>query len=343
MASYTDDRATVRKAPSLVRDGVACLVLFVVGNVSVSVTWERYFGDDSTQRRLSLLTYAATPIALETEPPVDEPRRLPVSCATESGLDRPNVQDEREFDLEDHAAKPAKSVPNYSCPNGMRFVAGMYCSHAVHKCLDFLSEERDRCQKYVADSPCIGTQTPMQFCIDEFEYPNQPGAKPMVWVNYQQAVAFCASVNKRLCSGSEWELACEGPDHLPYATGYRRDPTRCNYDRPNISADHAALANPSLRNAEFDRIDQREPSGARPDCVSYYGVHDMTGNVDEWVTNEGGFMHKAPYRSGLKGGYWGRVRNRCRPTTTDHNEWHSDYQVGFRCCTESLTAYAANR
>ena len=34
----------------------------------------------------------------------------------------------------------------------------------------------------------------------------------------------------------------------------------------------------------------------------------------------------------LKGGYWGPVRNRCRPMTVDHNEWHSGYQIGFRCC-----------
>ena len=31
-------------------------------------------------------------------------------------------------------------------------------------------------------------------------------------------------------------------------------------------------------------------------------------------------------------GYWGPVRNRCRPMTTDHNMWHSGYQIGFRCC-----------
>ena len=32
------------------------------------------------------------------------------------------------------------------------------------------------------------------------------------------------------------------------------------------------------------------------------------------------------------GGLWGPVRNRCRPMTVDHNEWHSGYQIGFRCC-----------
>ena len=38
--------------------------------------------------------------------------------------------------------------------------------------------------------------------------------------------------------------------------------------------------------------------------------------------------------SGLKGGYWGPVRDRCRPMTTDHNQWHTGYQIGFRCCAD---------
>ena len=56
----------------------------------------------------------------------------------------------------------------------------------------------------------------------------------------------------------------------------------------------------------------------------------MTGNVDEWVVNESG----RPYQSGLKGGYWGPVRTRCRPMTTAHNEDFNFYQIGFRCCGE---------
>jgi formylglycine-generating enzyme len=62
--------------------------------------------------------------------------------------------------------------------------------------------------------------------------------------------------------------------------------------------------------------------------VSPFGVHDMTGNVDEWVVNESGH----PYKSGLKGGYWGPVRTRCRPMTTAHYEEFIFYQIGFRCC-----------
>jgi len=91
---------------------------------------------------------------------------------------------------------------------------------------------------------------------------------------------------------------------------------------------------PKVRDAEAKRLWQGEPSGTRPSCVSPYGVFDMTGNVDEWVVNESG----APHQSGLKGGHWGPVRNRCRPMTTSHDEGFSFYQIGFRCCADAPQA-----
>jgi formylglycine-generating enzyme len=53
--------------------------------------------------------------------------------------------------------------------------------------------------------------------------------------------------------------------------------------------------------------------------------------VDEFVFNEHSYTK---YKSGLKGGWWGPVRNRCRPVTDGHNEWHRGYQIGFRCCRD---------
>ena len=90
-------------------------------------------------------------------------------------------------------------------------------------------------------------------------------------------------------------------------------------------------ADPKVRDAEAKRLWQGEPSGSRSSCVSPYGVFDMTGNVDEWVVNESG----QPFKSGLKGGYWGPVRDRCRPITTAHGPEFAYYQVGFRCCADA--------
>jgi formylglycine-generating enzyme required for sulfatase activity len=156
-----------------------------------------------------------------------------------------------------------------------------------------------------------------------------------VAVTWDDAAAQCKAEGKRLCKDTEWTLACEGEDRLPHPYGYVRDATACNFDKTYILPDNDAYANPRTRDAEVARLDQRELSGSRERCVSQYGVYDMTGNVDEWVVNTRGTSNEAPYVSGLKGGYWGPVRNRCRVMTTDHNMWHSGYQIGFRCCGDA--------
>jgi formylglycine-generating enzyme required for sulfatase activity len=69
-----------------------------------------------------------------------------------------------------------------------------------------------------------------------------------------------------------------------------------------------------------------------PRCVSEHGVYDLNGNVNEWVVRTD---QRAPNRSGLKGGWWGPVRNRCRPMTTFHLEGDYGYEVGFRCCKDA--------
>jgi len=229
---------------------------------------------------------------------------------------------------------PLTSDPGRSCPHGMVLVEGQFCPSLAHRCLDYLSVERDRCAEYAETSRCFGKPVPLRFCIDEFEYPNVRGVKPEVAVSYIKARQLCAEQGKRLCTEREWTLACEGPERLPYPTGRRRDENACNYDKPYRFPDNDAYANPRTRGAEIARLDQRVASGEMAECVSAYGVHDMTGNVDEWVYNEAGSQTERPYVSGLKGGYWGPVRNRCRPMTVDHNAWHSGYQIGFRCCAD---------
>jgi formylglycine-generating enzyme len=229
---------------------------------------------------------------------------------------------------------PLASDGSETCPHGMVLIEGEYCPSVAHRCLDYLSVERDRCAEYAEGHRCFGKPVTMRFCIDRFEYPNVSGIKPMVAVSYRAAEQKCVEQGKRLCTANEWTLACEGPERLPYPTGRRRDENTCNYDKAYRFPDNNAYANPRTREAEIKRLDQRVASGEMAECVSAYGVHDMTGNVDEWVFNQQGAAGTRPYLSGLKGGYWGPVRNRCRPMTVDHNEWHSGYQIGFRCCAE---------
>lgn len=222
------------------------------------------------------------------------------------------------------------------CPENMVDVVGQYCPGLLHTCRSYIDERMDRCGEFEPRSRCLGEERVREFCIDRYEYPNQVGVKPALTVTWLEATELCRERGKRLCTAEEWTLACEGPGRLPYPYGYIRDSDACNIDRPYRFPNDAAYASLATRLLEVERLDQREPSGSRLACVSSYGVFDMTGNVDEWVNNQSGSRQKAPYTSALKGGYWGPVRNRCRPITSSHNEWHSGYQIGFRCCTDAL-------
>lgn len=174
-------------------------------------------------------------------------------------------------------------------------------------------------------------------CIDRFEYPNTEGAFPVIVVTYREAAALCAKDAKRLCSEREWTFACEGPGARPYPYGHERDASACVIDEPWREFNGAALRTRDSAAArdELDRLWQGAASGARPACRSVFGVHDLTGNVDEWTTTtRSGAKHAAV----LKGGYWGPVRARCRPATRAHDEQYVGYQQGFRCCAPPVAA-----
>ncbi len=238
-----------------------------------------------------------------------------------------------------NAALKAVALPDVTpagnCPEGMLEVEGDYCAELEQKCTNYIDPEGvfpRRCAEFEKTSKCLGKTSKRHFCIDRFEWPNKAGENPIVMKTWYDARDACAAVGKRLCGDSEWTLACEGQERLPYPYGYDRNSEACNIDKPHPDVNEKALGSndPKVREAEAQRLWQGEPSGSRPSCVSPYGVADMTGNVDEWVINEEG----KPYKSGLKGGYWGPVRDRCRPMTTIHSEGFSFYQIGWRCCSD---------
>jgi sulfatase modifying factor 1 len=241
-------------------------------------------------------------------------------------------------------APPAPPLPSYvqknpdserACGAGMILVDGVYCPYVAHRCEKFLNEERDVCAEYAAEVMCEGALEHKRFCIDEYEYPNLVGVKPVVMADWNDAGRACAVEGKRLCSTSEWEFACEGPQMWPYPYGIDRDAEACNIDQEYPFPDFESFSHPFRIVKEIDRLDQRVRSGERTRCVSPFGVRDMTGNVDEWVDNPKGGRIDKPFRSTLKGGYWGPIRARCRPITSSHNEWFRFYQVGFRCCANA--------
>lgn len=233
--------------------------------------------------------------------------------------------------------------PERACPDGMGLVEGDHCRSVEQRCLEQYSAadggaDETRCAKFEA-SRCTSTAPEprkMRFCMDRHEYPNKVGEKPMTLVSWTDAQRVCESHGKRLCTESEFTFACEGEQMLPYTYGHERDAKKCNIDKPyltpqkHLSPYDQCLANPSCA-AEYARVDGREVIGARPECVSPFGIYDLNGNANEWVSQP---WKNAPHRSGIKGGWWGPVRNRCRAITLSHGESYLGYEVGFRCCQD---------
>jgi hypothetical protein len=218
-------------------------------------------------------------------------------------------------------------------------VEGDYCPYVEQRCLRWLDPATKlQCAEFErlpSAGRCFMKTEHKHFCIDRYEWPNKVGALPLYMASWNEAKSSCEAIGKRLCSDTEWTLACEGPERqpYPYGDGYVRNDRACNIDKPYIWPQAEKVYDPRTSALELARLDQREPSGSRTACVSPYGVHDMAGNVDEWVNNESQAGH--PFKSALKGGYWGPVRTRCRPMTTAHEESFRYYQIGFRCCGDA--------
>jgi sulfatase modifying factor 1 len=231
---------------------------------------------------------------------------------------------------------PVALPSDASCPPEMVEVEGDYCPYVEQRCLRWLDPATKlQCAEFdhtASSGQCFMKTQHQKFCIDRYEWPNKVGVLPQAMASWNEAKSTCESIGKRLCSDTEWTQACEGPSRqpYPYGTGYARDSNACNADKPYIWPHAERVYDPKTSAEELARLDQREPSGARSSCVSPYGVHDLVGNVDEWVVNVS--QDGQPHKSGLKGGYWGPVRTRCRPMTTGHEETFRYYQIGFRCC-----------
>lgn len=212
------------------------------------------------------------------------------------------------------SATPAAShepAPPSACPADMVLVDGSYCPNPIQICerwLDGPGEYHEyRCAEYEKPAKCRGAREQRRFCIDREEYAEPGSALPLANQSWTSAGEVCAADRKRLCLESEWQFACEGEDMhpYPYGDGFTRDGTACNIDCMDLGKPNAGLN------------DSRAPITAYPRCTSPFGVHDMSGNVEEWTTLDRGV---APQRSSMKGAWWLPGKNTCRARTLGHGE-----------------------
>ncbi|HYP76839.1 MAG TPA: SUMF1/EgtB/PvdO family nonheme iron enzyme [Polyangiaceae bacterium] len=296
-----------------------------------------------------LLGCAARPL----DPPAAEVRGAQVaapipSSAAPVALATPAPEPRTPEPAASAATEPPNATIHSACSAGMVHVRFDHCPKLLRRCLDKEDDKPNRitiCNRYATSKPeCKEPRIPLDFCIDEYEYPNQAGAKPPVMVNFFEAQNLCGAVHKRLCYEREWVAACEGPEEKPFPYGYVRSSKQCNFDNrwvdPHLARVYSDDA--EVQRAELERLDRSVPSGQMPGCVSDYGVHDLTGNVDEWAMAD----HERPRAhakfSALKGGAWGHVRNACRPVTTSHGPEFRYYFIGFRCCADAASGAAGD-
>jgi formylglycine-generating enzyme required for sulfatase activity len=95
---------------------------------------------------------------------------------------------------------------------------------------------------------------------------------PVVHVDWNMAQTFCGWREVRLPTEAEWEKAARGTGGRTYPWGEGIDCQRANYYRQEGTIFFACVG-------DTTRV------GSYEDGVSPYGVHDMTGNVWEWVAD----------------------------------------------------------
>ena len=221
------------------------------------------------------------------------------------------------------AARSATAAPARAraCAPDMVLVDGDYCPVVEQRCLAYLQDgppyTHFRCERYDEQPVCRSARIRLRFCIDRFEYVAPGETLPMNEASLADAERLCAAAGKRPCLESEWNFACEGERMQPYPYGFERDASACHIDRTDLFEGSGKLA------------DLRAAPGDFPDCASPFGVLDLSGNLEESVTDE------ATGGVALKGAYWQPGQNHCRARQTAHDRYYAGIETGFRCCANA--------
>jgi formylglycine-generating enzyme required for sulfatase activity len=229
-------------------------------------------------------------------------------------------------------------------------------SHTLHVSNFYLMRYPVTNAQYLEFTQETGHRTPLFW--KDGAFPNEKSNHPVVGISFNDAVAFCRWASDktglaiRLPTEPEWEKASRGTDGRLYPWGDKWESGRCNTRESKIGS--------------TTPVGQFSPDGDSP-----FGVSDMGGNVQNWISNLFGpypynpddgreaLIHNLDKeemlprlhetgctsiiqsaeatldKSVLRGSSWreSRIQSRCA-----YRSWaaplHRSDDTGFRCCYE---------
>ncbi len=143
--------------------------------------------------------------------------------------------------------------------------------------------------------------------------------RPVIFINYQEAVNYCVWAGLRLPNEAEFQRAVRGKGKDFYPWGMEWKDNACS--TAEFKADNAVLL-----------------AGMFPDGATKNGIHDLAGNVWEWTSDP-----YSPY-PGFKPGKYKVGKERLEPQPTWNADWRvavgGSYQndrIAARCTTRRGT------
>ena len=200
-------------------------------------------------------------------------------------------------------------------------------SHRVRLDAFYIDTHEVTNAQYHAFCEATDRALPIFWGLDRFrcslDYPDHP----VVGVSHGDARAYAEWCGRRLPTEAEWEYAARGGlDQM-------------QFDRGDGLLDTDA-------NVKSSGYDATTPVGSFP--ANAYGLHDMVGNVREWVADyySDDYFRNSPVDNPqgpektkwrvIKGGGWysGKGCNRVHVRNALPGGW-SDFNVGFRCAKDA--------